>query len=197
MWATGEGQPEPVHRSQWPSFGIYSGCQLAGGLQHHAVQVGETEMLRIVFHFRQRFCCPVQHVLVVAKTTNKIREGLGQEGKIGLAEANALWASLRDFADWFAAVQLEKAMPGFKEVYSFHGSIIPDGANPRKDPRVPGMQQSDIFFTKKATPGIDVARGTVFLRKCTSMGKNAPFLLCFLPAFVVKSVQPPRFAAIL
>ena len=110
-----------------------------------------------------------------------------------------------DFTDWFAAVQLEKAMPGFEEVYSFHGSIIPganntlflqglpglnylvaekDGANPRKDPRVPGMQQSDIFFTKKATPGIDVARGDGFPVKVYFNGEE-----CSIPSVLPSSIR--------
>lgn len=75
-----------------------------------------------------------------------------------------------DFAHWFAAVQLDNGGPGFEQVYSFSGITLDgshntiflqglsefnnlaaekDGANPRKDPRVPGNQQSVILFTKK------------------------------------------------
>nr|GEW47070.1 COBRA-like protein 7 [Tanacetum cinerariifolium] len=90
------------------------------------------------------------------------------------------------FADWFAAVELDKSMAGFKDVFSFNGSRLTgsnntiflqglpglnyivaeaDGKNPKKDPRVPGMQQSVISFTKKNIPGLDVARGDGFPNK--------------------------------
>ncbi|MCI21350.1 COBRA-like protein 7-like, partial [Trifolium medium] len=68
-----------------------------------------------------------------------------------------------NFADWFAAVQMDKGAIGFKEMYSFNGSLLErlnstifmqgkkglnflvaeaNGSNPRRDPRVPGKQQS-------------------------------------------------------
>ncbi|XP_057473828.1 COBRA-like protein 7 [Actinidia eriantha] len=108
-----------------------------------------------------------------------------------------------DFADWFAAVQLDRAMPGFKEVYSFNGSVIPganntmflqglpglnylvakkDGSNPRKKPPVPGTQQSDILFTKKATPGIHVTRGDGFPTKVYFNGEE-----CSMPSVIPSS----------
>ncbi|XP_052191389.1 COBRA-like protein 7 [Diospyros lotus] len=101
-------------------------------------------------------------------------------------------------ADWFAAVELDKAVAGFEAVYSFNGSVSPnakniiflqgfpglnylagekDGANPKKDPRVPGTQQSVISFTKKKTPGIDVARGDGFPIKVYFNGEE-----CSLPS---------------
>jgi len=87
-----------------------------------------------------------------------------------------------NFADWFTAVQMDKAAAGFEKMYSFNASAIEiggvnntiimqgleglnylvgetNGANPRTDPRVPGKQQSVISFTKKTTPGISVVRG--------------------------------------
>ncbi|XP_016476612.1 COBRA-like protein 7 [Nicotiana tabacum] len=88
-----------------------------------------------------------------------------------------------NIVDWFAAVQLDKAIQGFEKAYSFNGTIIPDtnntifiqefsglnyllaerrGDNPRKDPPVPGTVQSVISFTKKSTPGIDVGAGDGF-----------------------------------
>ncbi|GJV50030.1 COBRA-like protein 7 [Tanacetum coccineum] len=91
-----------------------------------------------------------------------------------------------NFADWFAAVELDKSMAGFKDVFSFNGTRLmgsnntiflqglpglnyivaeADGKNPKKDPRVPGMQQSVISFTKKNIPGLDVARGDGFPNK--------------------------------
>ncbi|KAL2341714.1 hypothetical protein Fmac_009654 [Flemingia macrophylla] len=102
------------------------------------------------------------------------------------------------FADWFLAVEMEKAAKGFEEVYSFNGSALEsvkdtifmqgkeglnylvaetDGSNPRKDPRVPGKQQSVISFTKKATPGIDVAGGDGFPTKVFFNGEE-----CSLPS---------------
>lgn len=102
------------------------------------------------------------------------------------------------FADWFAAVQLDNAAPGFEKFYSFNGSALPesnntlfmqgfknlnyllaerDGDNPRKDPRVPGMQQSVISFTKKKTPGINVAGEDGFPTKVIFNGEE-----CALPA---------------
>lgn len=102
------------------------------------------------------------------------------------------------FADWFAAVQLDKVTPGFEKFYSFNGSVLPesnntlfmqgfphlnyllaerDGDNPRKDPRVPGMQQSVISFTKKNIPGINVAGGDGFPTKVIFNGEE-----CALPA---------------
>ncbi|EEF39327.1 COBRA-like protein 7 [Ricinus communis] len=98
-----------------------------------------------------------------------------------------------DYADWFAAVQLDKAMPGFEKVYSFNGSVLPnytntifmqgladfnyllaerDGDNPRKDPRVPGTLQSVISFTKKKTPGIDVPGEDGFPTKVLFNGED-------------------------
>jgi hypothetical protein len=52
-----------------------------------------------------------------------------------------------------------------------------DGDNPRKDPRVPGMQQSVISFTKKKTPGINVAGEDGFPTKVIFNGEE-----CALPA---------------
>ncbi|XP_059632778.1 COBRA-like protein 7 [Cornus florida] len=101
------------------------------------------------------------------------------------------------FVDWFAAVQLDKAAPGFEKVYSFNGSALNDvnntifmqgleglnylvaesgGANPQKDPRVPGKQQSVISFTKKNIPAIDVAGGDGFPTKVYFNGEE-----CSLP----------------
>ncbi|XVF72692.1 hypothetical protein PTKIN_Ptkin12aG0140500 [Pterospermum kingtungense] len=101
------------------------------------------------------------------------------------------------FADWFTAVQLDKAVAGFEEVYAFNGSALAgsndtifmqgrpglnyliaetNGANPKKDPRVPGTQQSVISFTKKSTPGINVAKGDGFPTKVFFNGEE-----CALP----------------
>ncbi|KAH0993020.1 hypothetical protein GBA52_004503 [Prunus armeniaca] len=103
------------------------------------------------------------------------------------------------FVDWFAAVQMDKAGPGFEKMYSFNGSTLElngvnntvfmqgleglnylvaetDAANPQKDPRVPGKQQSVISFTKKKTPGINVIGGDGFPTKVYFNGEE-----CSLP----------------
>ncbi|KAL6970246.1 COBRA-like protein 7 [Sarracenia purpurea var. burkii] len=99
------------------------------------------------------------------------------------------------FVDWFAAVELNKAAPGFENAYSFNGTELnnntifmqgnpglnylvaeSDGANPSKDPRVPGKQQSVISFTKKNTPGINVAGGDGFPTRVYFNGEE-----CSLP----------------
>ncbi|KOM29176.1 hypothetical protein LR48_Vigan635s010100 [Vigna angularis] len=108
------------------------------------------------------------------------------------------------FADWFAAVEMDKAAKGFEEVYSFNGSLLEsventifmpgkagltflvaetDGSNPRKDPRVPGKQQSVISFTKKETPGINVVGGDAFPSKVFFNGEE-----CSLPSVLPSSV---------
>lgn len=108
-----------------------------------------------------------------------------------------------NFVDWFAAVQLDKAGPGFEKMYSFNGSTLDganntifmqghsglnylvaeaDGANPEKDPRVPGKQQTVISFTKKKTPGIKVAEGDGFPTKVFFNGEE-----CSLPSIYPSS----------
>ncbi|XP_077214737.1 COBRA-like protein 7 [Tasmannia lanceolata] len=101
------------------------------------------------------------------------------------------------FADWFTAVELDKAFAGYEAMYSFNGTTFPDvnntifmqgnpglnylvaetdGSNPSKDPRVPGKQQTMISFTKKATPGINVVGGDGFPSKVFFNGEE-----CSLP----------------
>ncbi|KAG5587748.1 hypothetical protein H5410_048182 [Solanum commersonii] len=105
-----------------------------------------------------------------------------------------------NIVDWFAAVHLDKAIQGFEKGYSFNGTIMPDtnntifmqgfsglnyllaerrGDNPRKDPPVPGTQQSVISFTKKTTPGIDVGAGDGFPSKVYFNGEE-----CSLPVIL-------------
>ncbi|KAK6120163.1 hypothetical protein DH2020_046069 [Rehmannia glutinosa] len=106
-----------------------------------------------------------------------------------------------DIVDWFAAVELDKAMPGFEEVYSMDGKVLPDsnnatlflqgfpglnylvaeknGSNPRKDPPVPGTQQSVISFTKKKISGINVALRDGFPTKVYFNGEE-----CSLPTIL-------------
>ncbi|KAJ7955179.1 COBRA-like protein [Quillaja saponaria] len=105
-----------------------------------------------------------------------------------------------NFPDWFAAVQLDKATVGFEKTYSFNGSTLSlegknntvfmqglpglnylvaetVGANPQKDPRVPGKLQSVLSFTKKNTPGINVAGRDGFPTKVFFNGEE-----CSLPS---------------
>lgn len=109
------------------------------------------------------------------------------------------WEDTR-FGDWFAAVQLDTAFAGYERMYSFNGSTLPgvnntvfmqgfpglnylpaetDGANPSGDPRVPGSQQTVISFTKKLTPGINIAGGDGFPSKVFFNGEE-----CSLPSII-------------
>lgn len=106
------------------------------------------------------------------------------------------WQEL-NFEDWFAAFQFKKAGVGFENVYSFNGTFLPqlnntifcrgleglnylmaitNGSDPKKDPRVPGKQQSVISFKKAKTPGIKVAAGDGFPTKVLFNGEE-----CSLP----------------
>ncbi|CAH1454444.1 unnamed protein product [Lactuca virosa] len=106
------------------------------------------------------------------------------------------------FADWFVAVEMDKSTPGFEKAYSFNGTILEvnrkndtvlmqglpglnylvgevDGANPEKDPRVPGKQQSVLSFTTKKMSGINVAGGDGFPTKVFFNGEE-----CALPGII-------------
>ncbi|KAK3444471.1 hypothetical protein EUGRSUZ_A00190 [Eucalyptus grandis] len=105
------------------------------------------------------------------------------------------------FPDWFTAFQMDKAAPGFEKAYSFNGTMLEingvnstilmqglpglnylvaetDGANPQKDPRVPGKQQSVISFTKKNIAGLNVPLGDGFPTKVFFNGDE-----CALPSY--------------
>ncbi|XP_068660726.1 COBRA-like protein 7 [Aristolochia californica] len=102
------------------------------------------------------------------------------------------------FEDWFTAVQLDKAFPGYEAMYSFNGSTLPDvnntifmqglpglnfliaesdGADPSRDPPIPGKQQTVVSFKKKPTPGINVVSGDGFPSKVFFNGEE-----CSLPS---------------
>lgn len=102
------------------------------------------------------------------------------------------------FADWFAAVDMgKKVFAGYEETYSFNGTGMDgmifmqglkdfnyltgevDGANPTRDPRVPGKQQSVISFTKKNGEGIDVVAGDGFPKRVFFNGEE-----CALPDMI-------------
>ncbi|KAM6541486.1 hypothetical protein CsatB_005933 [Cannabis sativa] len=83
-----------------------------------------------------------------------------------------------EHVDWFAAVELGESGPGFEKAYSFNATFVPgsndniifmkalkglnylhgadNGANPKKDLKVAGKQQSVIMFSKKKTPDLDL-----------------------------------------
>ncbi|XP_057780822.1 COBRA-like protein 7 [Salvia miltiorrhiza] len=106
-----------------------------------------------------------------------------------------------DVVDWFASVELSGAMPGYEKVYSMDGKVLSyphndtlflqglpglnyliaerNGSNPRKDPPVPGSQQTVISFTKKQTPLINVAGGDGFPTKVYFNGEE-----CSLPTIL-------------
>ena len=107
------------------------------------------------------------------------------------------------FVDWFAAVQMDKVAAGFEKMYSFNATTLDgvnntifmqglpglnylvaetDGADPLRDPRVPGKQQSVISFTKKTTPGINVANRDGFPTKVFFNGEE-----CSLPSVIPTS----------
>lgn len=119
------------------------------------------------------------------------------------------------FADWFAAVQLDEATPGFEKMYSFNATTVEmdgvnntvfmqgneglnylvgevDGKNPQKDPRVPGKQQSVISFTKKLTPDINVAGRDGFPTKVFFNGEE-----CSLPDIYPSSAYRKSSAMIM
>ncbi|CAM8924360.1 unnamed protein product [Rhodiola kirilowii] len=109
----------------------------------------------------------------------------------------------QSYADWFAAVEMDKAALGFEKVYSFNGTTLTDhnntifmqglkdfeylvaetnGSNPTRDPRVPGKQQSVLSFTKKQTPLINVPAGDGFPSKVFFNGEE-----CSLPTYLPTS----------
>ncbi|KAI3963004.1 hypothetical protein MKW92_021348 [Papaver armeniacum] len=110
-----------------------------------------------------------------------------------------------NFVDWFVALQFRKAVPGFEKTYSFNGTALNgfdntifmhglqglnylvgevDGSRPKKDPRVPGKQQSVILFSKKHTPGLDIVAGDGFPRKVIFNGEE-----CALPNILPSSAH--------
>ncbi|KAF5943612.1 hypothetical protein HYC85_017689 [Camellia sinensis] len=86
-----------------------------------------------------------------------------------------------NFEDWFVVVQLkQKGSPGFQRAYSFNGTNtfflqglpgltyligVTNGSNPKKDPRVPGKQQTTISFTKINIPSLKISLGDGFPSK--------------------------------
>lgn len=115
------------------------------------------------------------------------------------------------YADWFAAVQLENAVPGLEGVYSFNGTAVAgsnntiflqgrpglnylteetNAANPRRDPPLPGKQQTVISFKKKTTPNFQVAKGDGFPTKVIFNGEE-----CAIPSMLPISTSEKTWAA--
>ena len=120
------------------------------------------------------------------------------------------------YADWFSAVQLKKAFPGFEKAYSFNSSRIlknarvdntifmqglpglnylvgeVNGTRPGKDPRIPGKQQTVISFSKKNIHGLKISDGDGFPTKLIFNGEE-----CALPTELPKksSANQHRLAA--
>lgn len=106
------------------------------------------------------------------------------------------WGEI-SFANWFTAIKMKKAFPGYENVYSFNGTKLTkpnntifmeglpglnylmgevNGTHPDTDPRVPGKQQSVISFLKKHTPNINIVAGDGFPTKVIFNGEE-----CALP----------------
>ncbi|KAL8153652.1 hypothetical protein V2J09_011412 [Rumex salicifolius] len=110
------------------------------------------------------------------------------------------------FPDWFVAAELDKAAAGFEKAYSFNGTLMTDvndtvflqglpglnyllgetnGTDPKKDPRVPGKQQSVMSFTKKNLTGLRIVAGDGFPTKVYFNGEE-----CSLPSVIPMSGGP-------
>ncbi|GKV15701.1 hypothetical protein SLEP1_g26465 [Rubroshorea leprosula] len=106
------------------------------------------------------------------------------------------------FENWFTAVTLDKAFPGFENVYSFNGTKLQSVKNTlffqglkglnylvgmtnetkQSDTRIPGKQQSVISFSKKQTHGIKINHGDGFPTKVFFNGEE-----CALPTEIPRS----------
>ena len=99
--------------------------------------------------------------------------------------------------DWFVAVELDEAGLGFEKAYSFNASLLPgsndtifmkgfsrlnyllgpkNGANPKKDLKQAGTQQSVILFNKEKTPPVNEAGGDGYPTRVYFNGEE-----CVLP----------------
>ncbi len=98
------------------------------------------------------------------------------------------WSN-QTYPNWFAAVELDKAFPGFQQAYSFNATTIPELNNTILVEGLPGLNylvaaqnfsagklQSVLSFTKVPTPGIEIALGDGFPSKVWFNGEP-----CALP----------------
>ncbi|CAM6044676.1 unnamed protein product [Sphagnum compactum] len=99
------------------------------------------------------------------------------------------WSN-QTYPNWFAAVELDKAFPGFQQAYSFNATTIPELNNTILVEGLPGLNylvaaqnfsagklQSVLSFTKVPTPGIEIALGDGFPSKVWFNGEP-----CALPS---------------
>ncbi|KAG6487971.1 COBRA-like protein 7 [Zingiber officinale] len=118
------------------------------------------------------------------------------------------------FADWFMAAKLDKAYPGYEQLYSFNGTKMDDdtifivgnpglnylngetNGNSYSDPRVPGKQQSVISFTKKSTPGIEILAGDGYPSKVYFNGEECSMPDMFPTSWAFRSRRPGTFTAL-
>uniref|UniRef100_A0A7N0SVM3 COBRA C-terminal domain-containing protein n=1 Tax=Kalanchoe fedtschenkoi TaxID=63787 RepID=A0A7N0SVM3_KALFE len=83
-----------------------------------------------------------------------------------------------NFEDWFAAIQINKAYPGYENVYSFNGTKLPQINNTifmqglKGLNYLMGVQQSVISFSKKHTHGINILEGDGFPTKVYFNGEE-------------------------
>ncbi|KAG6393792.1 hypothetical protein SASPL_144364 [Salvia splendens] len=110
------------------------------------------------------------------------------------------------FVDWYSAVEMKRAFPGFEKSYSFNGSVMRgvkntifmqglpglnylvgevNGTHPGKDLPVPGKQQSVLSFSKKHIHGLKIAHGDGFPTKLYFNGEE-----CALPKVLPKAAAP-------
>ncbi|XP_009378852.1 COBRA-like protein 10 [Pyrus x bretschneideri] len=108
------------------------------------------------------------------------------------------------FQDWYTAVKMNKAYQDYENVYSFNGTRmekdvnntilftglkglnylmgIKNGTDPKKNPMVPGKQQSVISFKKKHYHNIDIKAGQGFPTRVLFNGEE-----CALPKVFPKN----------
>jgi COBRA-like protein len=119
-----------------------------------------------------------------------------------------------DFADWFAAIVMDKAYDGYEKMYSFNGSAIGNNTifmqglqglnylvkmsngSTSSDPMVPGKQQTVVSFTKKTTPGIEVISGGGFPSKVYFNGEECSLPTIFPQSAGFRNVVGPAHQAV-
>lgn len=113
------------------------------------------------------------------------------------------------FVDWYTAIEMKRAFPGFEKSYSFNGTVLKtlnntifmqglpglnylvgevNGTLPNRDPPVPGKQQSVLSFSKKHIHGLKISHGDGFPTKLYFNGEE-----CALPK-VLPSGDAARLA---
>ncbi|KAJ7253999.1 hypothetical protein O6H91_17G040700 [Diphasiastrum complanatum] len=99
--------------------------------------------------------------------------------------------------DWFAAIEFEKAMPGYQNVFSFNGTQFSRNNSTLFLQGKPGLNylvgefdnnagkaQSILSFTKDTTPGINIAAGDGFPSRVVFNGEE-----CALPNIIPSGAE--------